>query len=125
LERAGYRNNKVDIEAMKKQEGQKRADFLLLQTILGKYLKQYQGDEGVESRLFQSETIEDIVRRYYEIKYLIQRIEWLEGEGYVEEMLRYMAANQMSAAELCWAVDMFALEKQAVLNRIEGLKLHE
>ena len=104
---------------MKKAEDKRQTDYLLLYSILAKYLERAFKDSTLAPRYMEVETIDDIVGPFYEIKYLIQRVEWLKGEEYVEELLRFMADNRMTMEELSWAADMFAVEKQDVIRRIE------
>ena len=103
-----------------KKEGEKRkTDYLLLYCILSKYIEKALNDSALAPRYLEVDTLDDIVKPFCEIKYLIQRVEWLEGAEHVEELLRFMADNRMSVEELRWAVDMFAVEKQDVRRRIE------
>lgn len=104
---------------MKKAEEKRQTDFLLLHYILSRYLERAFKDSALAPRYMNLDTIDDIVMPFCEIKYLIQRVEWLEGKEHVEELLSFMADNGMTVEELRWAVDMFAVQKQDVLRRIE------
>ena len=104
---------------MKKSEEKRQADYLMLYSILSRYLEKAFKESAIAPRYLEVDTIDDIVMPFYEIKYLIQRIEWLKGKEHVEELIRFMADNRMSVEELRWAIDMFAIEKQNVLRQIE------
>lgn len=104
---------------MKTSEKRRQADYVLLYTILGKYLEKGIRNEAVAPRFLELENINEIVEPYYELKLLIQRIEWLDDDASVKELIRILAVNSMSAEELMWAVDMFALDKQNVVDRLE------
>ena len=103
---------------MKKSERQRQADYLLLNNILAKYLQKALTDIKVAPRYLELDTINDIVLPFHEMKILIHRIEWLKEEEYVDDLIRFMSVSGLSEEELNWAVDMFALNKQEVLNRI-------
>ncbi len=103
---------------MKSSENEKKADYLLLHTIIGKYLERCVDKSAAAPRYLQLESIDEIVEPFYEIKSLIQRVEWLEEEEYMMELINFMAVNKMSVEELSWAVDMFAVEKQIVFDKI-------
>lgn len=102
---------------MKTSDNKKRSDYLLLHTVIGKYLESMDGAEAV-SRYLQLENIEEIIAPFYELKQLIQRVEWLQGEEYARELINFLIDNRMSAEELGWAIDMFALQKQYVMDKI-------
>lgn len=104
---------------MKTSEKQKQADYILLYTILDKYMRSCIKDASLAPRYFLLENINDIVEPFYRIKTLIQRVEWLQDEKYISELIEFMSVNGISIEELRWAVDMFAVQKQNVLNRIE------
>lgn len=104
---------------MKKSKEKRQTDYLLLYCILTKYLEKALVDSALAPRYLNVDTIEDIVAPFYEMKYLIQRVEWLKGAEHVEELLGFMADNGLTVEELRWAVDMFAMEKQDVFRRIE------
>ena len=105
---------------MKKAEGKKQADYILLNHIIVRYLEKGLRDSTLAPRYLETETIDDIVEPFYEIKRLIQRVEWFKTEEYVDELLQFLVQNKMSVEELRWAVDMFTLQKQDVMNRIEA-----
>lgn len=67
----------------------------------------------------ETETISDIIAPFKQLKLLIQRIEWLEDDRYLDELVIFMKDHSLSFEELQWAVDMFALQKQMVQKRIE------
>lgn len=104
---------------MKTSVKQRQADYVLLYTILGKYLEEGIGNGTVAPRFLELGNINEIVEPFYEIKLLIQRIEWLDDDTSVIQLIKFIEANRMSAEELIWAVDMFALDKQNVVARIE------
>ncbi len=104
---------------MKKVEEKRQSDYLLLYCILSKYMEKAFKDSTLAPRYLKVETIDEILVPFGEMKYLIQRVEWLRGTEHVEELLRFMGDNGISLEELRWAVDMFAVQKQDVLNRIE------
>lgn len=104
---------------MKTSEKQRQADYILLHTILGKYLEKCIGDVSLAPRYLILEDINDIVEPFYQIKFLIQRIEWLKDDEYIDDLLEFLAINRMSVEELGWAVDMFAIQKRDVFDRIE------
>ncbi len=104
---------------MKKVEEKRQTDYLLLYSILSKYMGKAFKDSTLAPRYMEVDTIDEIIMPFGEMKYLIQRVEWLKGKEHVEELLRFMADNRMTVEELRWAVDMFALQKQEVLRRIE------
>ena len=104
---------------MKKSEEKRQTDYLMLYSILSRYLEKAFKESSIAPRYLEMDTIDDIVMPFHEIKYLIQRIEWLKGKEHVEELIRFMADNKMSVEELRWAVDMFAIEKQNVFRQIE------
>lgn len=103
---------------MKTADKQKQADYLLLHFILGKYLEKCLDDEKLAPRYFETEEISDIVNPFLEIKRFIQRIEWLKDDEYITELLEYLVKNKMTVEELLWGIDMFAVEKQEVFDRI-------
>ena len=104
---------------MKKAEEKRQTDYLMLYNILSKYLEKAFKDSTLAPRYLNVNTIDDILAPFCEIKYLIQRVEWLKGTEHVEALLHFMADNGMSVEELRWAVDMFAVQKQDVIRRIE------
>ncbi len=104
---------------MKNVDRQRQTDYLLLHHIVGKYLEKCLNDSSVAPRYLELETIKDIVTPFHEIKPLIQRVEWLREE-HVDDLLHFLAASHMSVEELKWAIDMFAVQKQEVINRIEA-----
>lgn len=104
---------------MKKTEEKRQTDYLLLYNILGKYMEKAFKDSTLAPRYMEVDTINDIVEPFCDLKYLIQRVEWLKGTEHVKELLCFMMDNRMSAEELIWAVDMFAVQKQDVIRRIE------
>lgn len=104
---------------MKKKEEKRQTDYLLLYCILSKYMERAFKDSALAPRYLDVETIDDILAPFSEIKYLIQRVEWLQGTEHVEELLCFMTDKGMTVEELRWAVDMFAVQKQDVINRIE------
>lgn len=105
---------------MKKSERKRQADYLLLNNILANYLQKALTNINVAPRYLELDTINDIVSPFYEMKTLIHRIEWLKEDEYVEELIRFMAVSGLAAEELNWAVEMFALNKQDVLHRIDA-----
>lgn len=104
---------------MKTSEKRRQADYVLLYTILGKYLEKGIGNGDIAPRFLELENINEIVEPYYALKPLIQRIEWLDDDASVKQLIKLLEANKMSAEELMWAADMFALHKQNVVARIE------
>lgn len=104
---------------MKTSEKRRQADYILLYTILGKYLEKGIGNGAVAPRFLEVENINEIVEPFDEIKRLIQRIEWLDDGISVRQLKKLLEANRMSVEELMWAVEMFALDKQNVVARIE------
>lgn len=104
---------------MKTSEKRRQADYILLYTILGKYLEKGIANGDIAPRFLEVENINEIVEPFDEIKRLIQRIEWLDDGISVKQLIKLLEANRMSAEELMWAVEMFALDKQNVVARIE------
>lgn len=104
---------------MKSSEKQRQADYILLYTILGKYLEKCAGGETSAPRFFELESINEIVVPFYELKPLIQRIEWLDDGVSVKALMKHLVDNSISIEELMWAVDMFALRKQYVVDKIK------
>ena len=104
---------------MKTSRKKRQADYALLYTILGKYLEKCIGNETLAPRFLEQENINEIVEPFYELKYLIQRIEWLDDKESIKELIKHLEKYDISTEELIWAVDMFALQKQNVLVRIE------
>lgn len=70
-------------------------------------------------RYLKLEKIGDIVNPFYELKMLIQRVEWLEGEEHINRLLAFLERNKMSIEELRWAIDMFAVQGKAIFQKIE------
>lgn len=105
---------------MKKSDGQRQADYLLLNNILAKYLQKALTNSSVAPRYLKLDTIDEIVMPFHEIKPLIHRVEWLKEDEYVDELLHFLAVSGLSEEELDWAVEMFALNKQDVLKRIQS-----
>lgn len=104
---------------MKTVESRRESDYLLLYAILGKYLeKGGLQDRALAPRYTKLETIEDIVEPFRAVKYLIQRVEWLMDKEYVDDIIAFQASRGLSDEELMWAVDMFAVKKQDVMNQI-------
>ena len=106
---------------MKTSEKSKQSDYLLLYTILDYYTKNCISNASLAPRYFKMDTISDIVEPFEQLKLLLQRIEWLDNDEYVFELLDFMNTNEISVEELRWAVDMFVLNKQNVLYKIESL----
>ena len=104
---------------MKTLEKQRQADYLLLHTIMGFYLKNGLDNVMIAPRYLEVESINEIVNPFYKLKRFIQRVEWLEDDENVDELVKYMTDNNLVFEELQWAIDMFAIRKKMVLDRIE------
>lgn len=113
-----YKNER-EMKAMKTDEKQRQADYLLLYSIVGRYLEKCIANVSLAPRYLMLENINDIVEPFHQIKPLIQRVEWLQDEEYITELIEFLVINRMSIEELRWAIDMFAIEKQDVFDRIE------
>lgn len=103
-----------------KTSGKKhQAEYLLLYTILGFYLKESLDNMMIAPRYLELENINEIVEPFYKLKQFIQRIEWIADSETVDELVKYMAENNLAFEELHWAIEMFAIKKNLVLDRIE------
>lgn len=104
---------------MKTSEKKRQADYILLHTILGFYLRESMDHAMFIPRYLELENINEIVNPFYKLKQFVQRIEWLGGSENVDELVNYMANNNITIEELHWAIDMFTIQKQVVLDRME------
>lgn len=102
---------------MKSSEYKRRADSLLLHTIKDKYLGVHRDDSAFALR-YSEENIDEVVKLYYQMNLLIQRVEWLKGEEHIKNLVKFMRNHGISVEELEWATDMFAIKKQDVLSEI-------
>lgn len=104
---------------MKTSEQKKKADYLLLHTVVGKYLERCVNDSACAPRYLQIEKIDEVVEPFYQLKTLIQRAEWLRDEEYFTDLMEFAANNGISEEELAWATEMFALQKQEVFQKMK------
>lgn len=104
---------------MKTIEKQRQSDYILLHTLIGKYLDICLADGSLAPRYSTLERIKDVVNPFYEMKRLIQRIEWLDNEEDIAVLIECMRTNDVSMEELKWAVAMFAIQQKMVFNKIE------
>lgn len=70
-------------------------------------------------RFLKLENMNEIVEPFHELKFLIQRIEWLNDGVSVKALIKRLVDNSISIEELMWAIDMFALQERYVVDKIK------